>query len=158
MKKSALLSSVIFFALIAASHAADISLKGMACWTGERKMMAESNENWGMGFDIKGTYMDENSNEENSHFECAGHIHMVNGAMKGQTYNCMHIFADGNQALELGEIKNDSRTKSTFLDGKGRRKGVLDEFTGSPRISMGKAPDNKFGAYCEIQGFKRLAT
>ena len=95
MKKLTLLSSVCFFALIASSNAADISLKGMACWTGERKMMAASNENWGMGFDIKGTYMDEISNEENSYFECAGHIHMVNGAMKGQTYNCMHYFADG---------------------------------------------------------------
>ena len=105
MKKLALLSSVCFFALIASSHAADISLKGMACWTGERKMMAASNGNWGMGFDIKGTYMDEISNEENSYFECAGHIHMVNGAMKGQTYNCMHYFADGSQALEIGEIK-----------------------------------------------------
>ena len=31
-------------------------------------MMAASNENWGMGFDIKGTYMDEISNEENSYF------------------------------------------------------------------------------------------
>ena len=102
MKKLALLSSVCFFALIASPNAADISLKGMACWTGERKMMAASNENWGMGFDIKGTYMDEISNEENSYFECAGHIHMVNGAMKGQTYNCMHYFADGSQVLEIG--------------------------------------------------------
>ena len=98
MKKLALLSSVFFFALIGSPDAADISLKGMACWTGERKMMAASNENWGMGFDIKGTYMDEISNEESSYFECAGHIHMVNGAMKGQTYNCMHYFADGSQA------------------------------------------------------------
>ena len=63
--------------------------------------------------------MDEISNEENSYFECAKHIHMVNGAMKGQTYNCMHYFADGSQALEIGEIKNDSGTKSTFLDGTG---------------------------------------
>ena len=55
MKKLALLSSVCFFALIASLHAADISLKGMACWTGERKMMTASNENWGIGFDIKGT-------------------------------------------------------------------------------------------------------
>ena len=157
MKKLTLLSSVCFFALIASLHAADISLKGMACWTGERKMMAASNENWGMGFDIKGTYMDEISNEENSYFECAGHIHMVNGAMKGQTFNCMHYFADGSQALEIGEIKNDSGTKSTFLEGTGRHKGVLGEFTGGPRISMGKAPDNKFGACREIQGFKRLA-
>ena len=44
MKKLALLSSVIFFALIGSPHAADISLKGMACWTGERKMMTASNE------------------------------------------------------------------------------------------------------------------
>ena len=90
-------------------------------------------------------------------FECAGHIHMVNGAMKGQTYNCMHYFANESQALEIGEIKNDNWTKSTFLDGTGRHKGVLGEFTGGPRISMGKAPDNKFGACREIKGFKRLA-
>ena len=72
MKKSALLSSVIFFALIGQPHAADISLKGMARWTGERKMIAASSENWGMGFDIKGTYMDEISNQENSYFEWRG--------------------------------------------------------------------------------------
>ena len=36
----------------------------------DRKNVA-SNENWGMGFDINGTYMDEISNEENSYFECA---------------------------------------------------------------------------------------
>ena len=107
------------FALIAAPHAADISLKGMACWTGERKMMAASNENWDMGFDIKGTYMDEISNEENSYFEYAGHIHMINRVMKGQTYNCMRYFADGSQALEIGEIKNDSGTKSTFQTAQG---------------------------------------
>ena len=82
---------------------------------------------------------------------------MVNGAMKCQTYNCMDYFADGSQVLEIGENKNDSGTKSTFLNGTGRHKGVLGEFTGRPSISMGKVPDNKFGACREIQGFKRLA-
>ena len=82
---------------------------------------------------------------------------MVNGAMKGHTHNCMHYFADGKQALEIGEIKNDGGTKSAVLDGTGRHKGVLGEFTGVPRISLGKAPDNKFGACREIEGFKRLA-
>ena len=53
---------------------------------------------------LRALIMDEISNEENSYFECAGHIHTVNGAMKGQTYNCMHYFADGSQALEIGEI------------------------------------------------------
>ena len=70
--------------------------------------------------------------------------------MKSQTYNCMHYFADGIQALEIGEIKNDSGTKYTFLDNTGRHKCVLGEFTGSPRIPKGKAPDNKFGACREI--------
>ena len=77
--------------------------------------------------------------------------------MKSQTYNCIHYFADGIQALEIGEIKNDSGIKSTFLDDTGRHKCVLGEFTGGPRIPMGEAPDNKFGACREIQGFKRLA-
>ena len=51
---------------------------------------------------------------------------------------------------EIGEIKNDSGTKYTFLDNTGRHKCVLGEFTGSPRIPKGKAPDNKFGACREI--------
>ena len=47
---------------------------------------------------------------------------LVNGAMKGRTYNCVHYFADGGQALEIGEIKKDRGTNSTFLDGTGRHK------------------------------------
>ena len=71
---------------------------------------------------------------------------MVYGAMKGQIYNCMHYFADGSQTLKIGEIKNYSGKKSTFLDSTGRHKGVLDEFTGDPRISMGKAPNKEIEA------------
>ena len=66
--------------------------------------------------------------------------------MKSQTYNCMHYFADRSRALEIGEIKNNSGTKSTFLDGTDRHKCVLGEFTGGPRIIMAKARDNKFVA------------
>ena len=149
--------ALTIIALVSPTYAADIAVKGKACWTGSRDMMTVSKTNWGMSVDIQGTFMDDKSPDESSYFECSGHFQMLDGAMAPQTYNCMHYFSDGSQVLERGEVTEDGGTKHVFLEGTGRHKGVSGSFVGGKRIAIGKAPDNKFAACRDIEGIKKLA-
>ncbi len=136
--------------------AEELKLSGTACWTGTTNMVAVSETDWSMNWELTATYVDDNLPAENAYVRCAGRGEMIGGQFLGHAWSCVNHFDDGSTMLSTGKSTADGGAEGAFVAGTGRHEGVTGGYVGEPFKEVGKAPEGFFAACRHQTGTKVL--
>lgn len=156
-KFSTIAISVIALTCAHSAIGAEIDTSGTACWTGTSNALGTSAKDWGMTWELTGTYVDDASEESNSYYRCVGLGGMINGEPQVTKFWCLNHYPDGATALRTGESPAGERTSTgQYVSGTGSHEGVSGDIVGEAFKSIGKAPQGKFAGCRQVKAKKIL--
>jgi hypothetical protein len=121
------------------------------CATGTSEVIATSETDWGMNFQVTGTYVDDSDESLNFYVRRLGRGEMTGGERQGTVWNCVRYYSDGSTVLTSSKATAGG-AENTFVAGTGRFEGVSGNSIGLSVVAIGKPPKGAFASCRKLRG------